>query len=528
MASDSQPSAPSHGFAHAHGAVRWGIAVGAVAYVGYLGLLITCDVRRVEPLGFVPRFQAGLVTISDVQRDSAGGRAGLRSGDLIKRANGQALEGGADWQRVRAHLDPSKPLELVIERAGRTFTAHLALTSGIREWRTGSPRPGLVAFRLAQVITLALALLVALKRSFQRTALLGSLLLASIATLSVALPMRLVAFWQTLPVPLAVLLWLPFATSVAVGPLLFAFFAFFPRRIWPPVRVGLTLVPAALAVGWHVYAWQVISRVPGPPTGLPQWVMPLFAVNLAYAGLAVVLLLTHRRMAETLSDQLRIRALIVGMVLGVTAGIGVLLGFWRNPGADLFATGTSTLFALVFLAVPGSFAFAILRHRLFDLGLMVRQGLRYALARRSVAALIPMLGVILLVDLLIHRAQPIGEMLQSRWWWFTLVGAALLVVRFRREDWLARVDRRFFRERYDAQRLLMNIADQITRASQFDGIAPAIMQQINEALHPDVRQRAHPCAHRNDVLAGRARRTGDSGGRPSRLAQCHRRALRSA
>ena len=115
---------------------------------------------------------------------------------------------------------------------------------------------------------------------------------------------------------------------------------------------------------------------------------------------------------------------------------------------------------------------------------MVRQGLRYALARRSVAALIPTLGVILLVDLLIHRAQPIGEMLQSRWWWFTLVGAALLVVWFHREDWLARVDRRFFRERYDAQRLLMNIADQITHASHFDGIAPAITQQINEALHP--------------------------------------------
>ena len=59
MASDFQPLTPSHGFAHAHGAVRWGIAVGAVAYVGYLGLLITCDLRRVEPLGFVPQFQAG-------------------------------------------------------------------------------------------------------------------------------------------------------------------------------------------------------------------------------------------------------------------------------------------------------------------------------------------------------------------------------------------------------------------------------------------------------------------------------------
>jgi hypothetical protein len=484
VANDLPPSTPLHGFAHASGLIKWSIAIGAIAYVGYLGLLLTCDLWRVESLGFVPRFQAGLVTISEVHPDSAGGRAGLRSGDLIKRANTQILESRTDWQRVRTHLDPSKPLELVIERAGRTFTARLPLTSGIHEWRAGSPHPGLVAFRLAQIVTLALALLIALKRSHQPTALLGSLLLASIATLSVALPMRLIAFWQALPGPVGLLLWVPFATSVAVGPLLFAFFAVFPRRIWTTARMTLALVPAVIIVGWHLYGWREISRAPGPPTGLPDWVMPLLAINAAYAALAVALLVVHRRTAETVGDRLRIRALIVGMVLGVTAGIGVLLGYWQSPGADIFATGTSTLFALVFLAVPASFAFAILRPRLFDRGLMIRQGLRYALARRSVAALIPTLGVILLVDILIHRAQPIGEMLQSRWWWFTLVGAALLVVRFHREDWLARVDRRFFRERYDAQRLLRNIADQITHASHVDGIAPAITQQINEALHP--------------------------------------------
>ena len=119
VANDFQPSTSSHGFAQAPGAVRWGIAVGAIAYVGYLGLLLTCDLRRVEPLGFVPRFQAGVVTISDVQPDSAGGRAGLRSGDLMKtRQHPDTPKVGPDWQRVRTHLDPSKPLEMVIERGG--------------------------------------------------------------------------------------------------------------------------------------------------------------------------------------------------------------------------------------------------------------------------------------------------------------------------------------------------------------------------------------------------------------------------
>ena len=106
--------------------------------------------------------------------------------------------------------------------------------------------------------------------------------------------------------------------------------------------------------------------------------------------------------------------------------------------------------------MPASFAYAILRHRLFDLRLIVRQGLRYALARRLLDALIPALGGVLLV----RRARaprPSRSLTMVR---LTLVvvsrwsGRRCSLVRSRREDWLSGLDRRFFRERYDAQRLL--------------------------------------------------------------------------
>ena len=144
------------------------------------------------------------------------------------------------------------------------------------------------------------------------------------------------------------------------------------------------------------------------------------------------------------------------------------------------------MLSLVFLAVPASFAYAILRHRLFDLSLIVRQGVRYALARRMLDALIPVLGALLLVDLLLlHRHEPLLETLQARWWWYTLIGGALVIARSRRERWLKSLDRRFFRERYDAQRLLRNIAEQISGASSFDAVAPSLAQQIDQALHPE-------------------------------------------
>ncbi len=57
---------------------------------------------------------------------------------------------------------------------------------------------------------------------------LGALLLASFATFSLVLPMRMFHFWDALPQPLRALLWFPYATSLSFGPLLFIFFAVFP------------------------------------------------------------------------------------------------------------------------------------------------------------------------------------------------------------------------------------------------------------------------------------------------------------
>ena len=478
------PSSASPAPAYTAGpTVLWGIALVAAAHVAYLVLLLTCDILRVSPLGFVARFEPGMI-VGDVQPGSPAARADLRVGDRVAHANGQPIEGRMDWQRVGVNLDPAIPLELRVQRAGQSTTLRLPLTSEPFVSLPGS-RPGLIAFRLAQLVTLGLAILVAVRRRSQSSALLGALLLASIATLSLVLPMRLAVFWRSLPAVVGVLLWLPIGVSVAVGPLLFAFFATFPRRTWSHRRLGLALIPAFVVVGWSVYAAYAITRLPGPPTGVPDWTIWVFVLNVAYAIGAIGLLVAHRRAAESLTDQRRISVLGVGIGIGVIAGAAAVAGYWRNPGVDFFATRTLTVLSLVFLAVPASFAYAILRHRLFDLSLIVRQGVRYALARRLFAALIPALGALLLADVLLHGSEPLLTGLRSRWWLYTLVGGALIAVRSRRERWLKGLDRRFFRERYDAQRLLKSIAAQISGAPSFDAMAPLVVKQIDEALHPE-------------------------------------------
>jgi eukaryotic-like serine/threonine-protein kinase len=460
----------------------WLVAVVAAAYVGYVGLLLACDLLRVAPIGFVGRFGPSGMTAGELQAGSAAARAGLLTGDHITHANGQVLARGSDWRRVRLHLDPSVPLDLAVERAGRTSTLHVPLTAGLRESLYGTPRPALLTFRGAQVITLALAIIVAFRRAGQPSALLGAWLMGVMSTISIVLPDRLAAFWRALPVMVQALLWVPYAASVVVGPLLFGFFAVFPQRTWPRARLALVLLPAIPVVVWHALAGYQLLQPPGAPIGISDPLPALFVVNMTYAG-AAVLLLAHRRAAQTLTDQRRIRVLMLGTIIGGTAGGAAVLGYLRSGGADVFATRTVAVLALAFLAVPASFAYAILRHRLFDLSLIVRQGVRYALARRFMNALIPALGALLVGDLMLHRQEPLLAVVQARWWWYTLVLAALVLARSRRERWLKSLDRRFFRERYDAQRLIRNVAEQITRASSFQAIAPSIAQQLEEALH---------------------------------------------
>src|SRR5687767_7931475 len=96
--------------------VRSGIALAGAVYVVYLALLITCDVLRVAPLGFLPRFDHGRVMVSNLAPGSTAAQVGLREGDRIVTVNGQVLETSADWQRVGVHFDPARPMVVEIDR----------------------------------------------------------------------------------------------------------------------------------------------------------------------------------------------------------------------------------------------------------------------------------------------------------------------------------------------------------------------------------------------------------------------------
>src|SRR5262249_11752383 len=129
----------------------------------------------------------------------------------------------------------------------------------------------------------------------------------------------------------------------------------------------------------------------------------------------------------------------------------LVLNNWRGAGFVVL---------ILWAVFPLAFSYALLRHRLFDLDLMVLQGFQYAFARRVLLSLVPLTLAVLIVDLALHRDQTVGANLSRRGWFYSAVAGVAYLAQTNRQRWLDALDRRFFRERYNAQRLLREIVDE--------------------------------------------------------------------
>ena len=134
---------------------------------------------------------------------------------------------------------------------------------------------------------------------------------------------------------------------------------------------------------------------------------------------------------------------------------------------------------------PLAFTYAIVRHRVLDIHLIIRQGLQYGLARGAILGVVPILAGILVFDLAANREQALASILQDRGWVYAGVGGLALAAYWRRQRWLDIIDRRFFREQYDAQQVLRQVVGEIRSADHLEPVLPRVLAQIETALHPD-------------------------------------------
>lgn len=289
------------------------------------------------------------------------------------------------------------------------------------------------------------------------------------------------------------------AQIVALAPLLFWQFVLdFPRR--PGVRHGVAThlaVAAAALVGGVLFGINLAVLLPNAGTWLSH-LPSLQRSPQGYTFWAIILLtllpalgysagqIRHAQPAE----RRRVRLMLVGMLIGLTPEIVLTIAaaVWRplaayalSPDGRLVITVTVTL---PLLSIPFTTAYAVLVHRALDVRLYVRKAVQYALARQTVGvtAALPFLALLTLVYA--QREQSVAALWTGSSGLLALTAAGLGFVLVRsRGHILTGLDRRFFREQYDARQTLTGLLEEVRRVATLPELADALKRETDRALH---------------------------------------------
>jgi hypothetical protein len=461
----------------------WWIHLCAASFLGYFGL--------VQFSAFYPPDFGGIegidnarpdgVIVTRVAADSEAGRAGVQPGDRILAINGRRLRSLSEAFAFNGSVSVGREITWLFERSGRQFSVIVTPYRGL------SPVSlGLLPVSVGLLASLVLSFVVIYSRPKDRVARLGALLLASIACLAAPPgPSGLARTWGNLPVLVGALLWPASLITLTIGPIMFSFFAVFPRSVVRRQWIWIAaLVPGAVLTAWFGFYQMVFVYQPERSRDLypPAWSTVVgMAIGLAYFAAGMAILVWNYRRLTDLNERRRVRVLSLGMTVAsvgllyavvtvVIMNLGLRSGSLGNPAA----VGVQNVIGgLLVVALPCAFAYAILAQRLFDIRVIIRQGLQYAFARRSILLLVPALVAGLVVDLLVHAERPLIDILQSRGWVYATLGGLAAVAYVNRDAWMAALDHRFFRERYDAHQILRQVVEDVRAVPRLDTVAPA-------------------------------------------------------
>ena len=153
------------------------------------------------------------------------------------------------------------------------------------------------------------------------------------------------------------------------------------------------------------------------------------------------------------------------------------LGHECDAGVRLLHTPATMLGSAIF-------AYAVVRHRMFNIRVLVRRSLQYALARGTLLALMSLPVIGLALFLYAHRDESLAVLLTGTPAVYVLLILPLVLVIRYRKRLLEALDRRFFREQYDARRLLLHVVSIIRGGSDMLALSRAALDEIDRALHP--------------------------------------------
>ena len=449
-------------------------------------------VRRVWPGGAADSAGLAAGTVVTGVEDSAGHRVAF--GNRLPSTPGGVLD---IWRRMSA-LAATGPLTLDVvggdgspQRVTLPRPAVWSLDSTTLEtWFTAYhfyPLAKLVAYTLAALLVVALgasstsAHLMTLAFLLMGVADAG-LLMGAERSLPPLAPILLVFTWLVVPFTLPMI-----GTAVLYfptrSPLL-------DRQRW--ILPALWALPAPLLVmGASITAYQLGVEAVEPMVSwlaVRPWIFTLwFAVGILI-NLAAIAHSIHRYKHNP--DAQERRRIEVTMFTGAPAATAyavlVAVPLLADLGGMSFAWPwpvAIVLQLLVLLSAVG-FAYAVAVRRALSPRSVMRQGLHYALARKTLALLTALPTILLLVSLLGQRDRPLAAIIEARpLFYLSALLLAGLGLRYR-DAATRRLDRKFFRSEYDAREILLSLTSRIPGESDPRALVSLVLDDIHSALHP--------------------------------------------
>jgi serine/threonine-protein kinase len=429
-------------------------------------------------------FDNGAMLIRVVEATSAAAEAGLASGDRVVAIDDWPMRNTRDWIIVQANQHPVVPQRWQIQRGGDRVELRIAPT---RNTLATQLTHGYLGYEGTAITCFILGLLIAFRRPNDTVARLGAWFIMT-ASIAFGLPHNWAFVWRQLPALVQLLLWVPQVSRFVIDGIFLSLFLVFPRHLvrsrWPWVALW---TPVLVTLPWRLFGFNAIIHPTTNGSVVPFWVnQAIFIRTMAYLAVGIVLLVVGYRHLTDINERRRVRVLVSGTAVAFVGAI-FLVWYFNFVGKGLavaYIWPEQIAFGLL-LACPLSFYYAIVRHRAFDIQIIVRQSLQYALARKAILGVVPVVAAALLLDLTLNRELPLIEVMRARGWIYAaLAGLVILAYRYRKA-WLDAVDRRFFREQYDAQRVLRETVKEIGQANDFSHAAVGVAARVEAALHSE-------------------------------------------
>ncbi len=451
-------------------------------------------VRQAMPpveIGMDEQYSPAGIEVRAVHKDSPAEAARLKANDRIVAINGSTADSALSWDRLLLRIwfraRPGDKVVLTIQRPGQaqplTITSAFRAVSGPGDTKT-------VAYTLAQqimnsypVFFAVVGLAVLFLRIEDRDAWLLALMFATWIT---AGPMP--NEFCTAPSSLQTLLlaYRTITSSLLTG-LFYFFFAVFPQRSpidrkVPWLKWAFLVLDICLGYGGVHHGDQDVLPFLAPvvPYQIAQYARQVIGYGALLLG-GLSLLLNVR--ASDGADRRKLKVVLWGTAIGVPPIVALYA-----VADNLHVTPPYWLsFVCVFLMIlfPLSFAYAVVKHRVMDVPVLLKRSARYFVVERGFMFLIIVIsvGATLWLAQLFSRhfsasskaAIPVGATFGV----LMITGATQIHRRVR-----TRLDRAFFRSSYDAQQILENLAARTLTVTTRGELAELLQQNIWEALHP--------------------------------------------